>query len=81
MEIRLNIKNTENIDNLSQSDIEEMKTILEALVSTGGLTGVKGGQTIIHFDAFGVFQKIELKYFPWVRKAKSVDTRHDARYN
>lgn len=81
MEIKLNIKNTENLANLTQSDIEEMKAILEALVATGGLTGVKGGQTIIHFDAFGVFQKIELKYFPWVRKSKNVDTRSDARYN
>lgn len=81
MEIKLNIKNTENLASMTQSDIEEMKSILEALVSTGGLTGVKGGQTIIHFDAFGVFQKIELKYFPWVRKAKNIDTRNDSRYN
>lgn len=73
MEIKLNIKNTENLTNMTQSDIEEMKAILEALVATGGLTGVKGGQTIIHFDAFGVFQKIELKYFPWVRKAERKD--------
>ena len=83
MEIKLNIKNTENLTNMNQGDLEEMKQILEALVSTGGLTGVKGGQTIIHFDAFGVFQKIELKYFPWVRKSerKNIDTYHDARYN
>jgi len=82
MEIKLNIKNTENLTNMNQGDLEEMKQILEALVSTGGLTGVKGGQTIIHFDAFGVFQKIELKYFPWVRKSerKNIDTYHDARY-
>lgn len=81
MEIKLNIKNTENLTSLTTSDLEEMKQILEALVSTGGLTGVKGGQTIIHFDAFGVFQKIELKYFPWVRKSKNIDTRSDSRYN
>lgn len=55
---------------MSTSDVEEMKQILEALVATGGLTGVKGGQTIIHFDSMGVFQKIELKYFPWVRKSE-----------
>lgn len=81
MEIKLNIKNTENLTSLTQRDLEEMKQILEALVSTGGLTGVKGGQTIIHFDALGVFQKIELKYFPWVRKAKNIDTQYDTRYN
>lgn len=83
MEIKLNIKNTENLSSMTAGDLDEMKQILEALVSTGGLTGVKGGQTIIHFDAFGVFQKIELKYFPWVRKAerKNIDTRYDSRYN
>lgn len=83
MEIKLTIKNTENLENMTTRDLEEMKQILEALVSTGGLTGVKGGQTIIHFDAFGVFQKIELKYFPWVRKAerKNIDTHNDYRYN
>jgi hypothetical protein len=69
MEIKLNITNTENLTNMSTSDLAEMKQILEALVATGGLTGVKGGQTIIHFDGDGVFQKIELKYFPWVRKS------------
>ena len=73
MEIKLNIKNTENLVNMDANDIGEMKEILEALISSGGLTGVKGGQTIIHFDADGVFQKVELKYFPWVRKSKKFD--------
>ena len=73
MEIKLQIKNTENLLNMTTSDVVEMQAILEALVSSGGLTGVKGGQTIIHFDADGVFQKIELKYFPWVRKTKKFD--------
>lgn len=73
MEIRLFIKNTENLDSMTSSDLNEMKQIIEALIVTGGLTGVKGGQTIIHFDAFGVFQKIELKYFPWVRKSTKTE--------
>lgn len=76
MEIKLQIKNTENLLNMTTSDVVEMQAILEALVSSGGLTGVKGGQTIIHFDADGVFQKIELKYFPWVRKTKKFDGYH-----
>lgn len=73
MEIKLNIKNAVNLNAMCQEDIAEIQTILEALVSSGGLTGVKGGQTIIHFDADGIFQKIELKYFPWVRKSKRFD--------
>ena len=66
MKIELNIQNIENIGNLDKKKVEEIFT---ALISSGGLTGVKGGQTIIHFDGDGVFQKIELKYFPWIRRS------------
>lgn len=69
MELKLYIKNTENIVGLSQSDVKEMEEIVSALITSGGLTGVKGGQTIIHFDAEGIFQKVELKYIPWVRRS------------
>jgi len=65
MRIVLEIQNTENIDNWDTSHAEE---IINALIVSGGLTGVKGGQTIIHFDGDGIFQKIELKYFPWMRR-------------
>jgi hypothetical protein len=68
MKIELDIKNTENLVNLSQSDIQKIKNIVEALVTTGGLTGVKGGQTIIHFDSLGEFQRIQVSYFPWVNR-------------
>lgn len=73
MEIKLNIKNTENLRNLTEVDVLEITEIVEACVTAGGFTGVKGGQTILHFDADGVFQKVELKYFPWVRKSKKFD--------
>ena len=66
MNIQLTIQNTENLGDFDKQKIEE---IFSALLSSGGLTGVKGGQTIIHFDGDGVFQKIELKYFPWMRRA------------
>lgn len=46
----------------------QMEEIVNALISVGGLTGVKGGQTIIHFDADGVFRSVELKYLPWVKR-------------
>lgn len=76
MELKLYIKNTENIEGLAQSDIAEIQEIVSALVTSGGLTGVKGGQTIIHFDADGIFQKVELKYIPWIRRsAKRFDRR------
>jgi len=68
MKFEIDIKNTENIENLSQSDLLKIVNIVEALVTTGGLTGVKGGQTIIHFDALGEFQKIQVSYFPWVNR-------------
>lgn len=68
MEIKLNIQNTENLANLSKSDIYQIETIVNALVASGGCTGVKGGQAIIHFDADGLFQKVQLNYFPWVRR-------------
>lgn len=81
MRIELNIANTENLMGMSKQDLNEITEILEALVASGGLTGVRGGQTIIHFDADGIFQKVELKYFPWVRRSKKIDTPHTSRYN
>ena len=49
--------------------VDQAKQVFNALVSTGALTGVKGGKAIIHFDAEGTFQGIELAYWPW-RKRK-----------
>ena len=68
MKIELEIKNTENIGSMSESDVKQMQEIMNVLITTGGMTGVKGGQTIIHFDAQGIFQRIELKYYPWTRR-------------
>lgn len=68
MKFEIEIHNTENIDSLSDNQIEDIQDIFNALVASGGLTGVKGGQTILHFDGDGIFQKIELKYFPWSRR-------------
>ena len=73
MEITIKFDNTENVASLSQSDLQQIQNICEALVVTGGCTGVKGGKTIIHFDSQGVFQRIQLDYFPWVRR--SLDKR------
>jgi hypothetical protein len=51
-----------------QSKVEQVKQIFDALITTGGLTGVRGGQTIIHFDADGNFQGVQLSYWPWRRR-------------
>lgn len=56
------------VDGASPEEIRRYSEILTALVSCGGLTGVKGGKTIIHFDADGVFQGVELDYWPWRRR-------------
>lgn len=65
----IEIKNLENIGNLSNEQVEKIKEIFTALVSRGGLTGVRGGKTILHFDHEGIFQGIELDYWPY-RKRK-----------
>lgn len=67
-ELKLVIRNTENIGHLNQEDILKITEIITALVSSGGLTGVKGGKTIIHFDAEGHFMGVELDYWPWRRR-------------
>ena len=68
MNIILNIKNTENIQDFTEQDKFRFQEIFEALIASGGLTGVKGGKTIIHFDAEGTFQSVQLDYYPWRRK-------------
>lgn len=65
MEIKLNIKNTENV---GEPDIPKFEEIFTALVASGGLTGVRGGKTIIHFDAEGNFMAVQLDYYPFRRR-------------
>lgn len=68
MKIELNIPNTENITNLTPDQLEQYKEIMVALIQSGGLSGVRGGQTIIHFDQDAVFMGVQLSYWPWKRK-------------
>ena len=58
------------IESISEEETLKFQEILVALIASGGLSGVKGGKTIIHFDADGVFQGIELDYWPWRRRSK-----------
>ena len=69
--MNIEIKNTENIGEWTQEKQQKIEEIIKALISSGGLTGVKGGKTIIHFDGDGIFQGIELAYWPW-RKRKNL---------
>lgn len=58
-----------NIEGIDPETLEKYREIMHALVVSGGLSGVKGGQTIIHFDGQGQFQGVQLSYWPW-RKRK-----------
>lgn len=56
------------IQNEDPIEVQRYKEIFTALLASGGLSGVKGGKTIIHFDGDGVFQGIELDYWTWRRR-------------
>lgn len=49
----------------TQEEVSKINQIFTALVSTGGLSGMKNGSTSIHFDKNGDFQAIRLDYTPW----------------
>lgn len=68
MKLEINIKNTENVGALTKEQVESIQEIVTALITSGGLTGVKGGKTLIHFDANGIFMGVELSYWPWRRR-------------
>jgi len=56
------------IEGNTQEETNKYLEIFQALLKSGGLSGVKGGKTIIHFDADGIFQGIELDYWPYRRR-------------
>ena len=53
-----------------QDQVDKAIEIFEALIRSGGLWGVKGGKTVLHFDAQGLFQGVELDYWPWRRRKR-----------
>lgn len=71
--IQITLQNTENVGTLTPEQVRRVQEIFAALLSSGGLTGVTGGKTILHFDDKGEFRGIELDYWPW--RKRSVD-RH-----
>ena len=60
------------VEGADPQEVARYREILGALISCGGLTGVKGGKTILHFDADGMFQGVELDYWPWRRRKSMV---------
>lgn len=70
MKIELEIKNLENIGKITPEIKNHIEEIFGALIVSGGLTGVKNGRTILHFDGSGVFQGVELDYWPYRRRKK-----------
>lgn len=68
--LTLVITNSENVGIISDDDLVKFQEIMTALITSGGLTGVKGGSTIIHFDALGDFQGVQLDYWPYRRRSQ-----------
>ena len=68
----ITIRNSENVSHFGIEETRKVTEILTALVESGGLTGVKGGKTIIHFDGDGEFMGISLDYWPWRKRRKGV---------
>lgn len=58
------------IDGITPEETLHYQEIMVALVTSGGLSGVKNGKTILHFDKDGVFMGVELQYWPWRRREK-----------
>lgn len=59
----------------NSEEIERFKEIFKALIQSGGLLGVKGGQTILHFNQTGQFVGVQLSYWPYrVKEEKHLST-------
>jgi hypothetical protein len=59
------------IDGIPEDEARHYREIFIALISSGGLTGVKSGQTILHFGPSGEFMGIQLSYWPWKKRVLS----------
>lgn len=68
MKIELDIRNLENVGEITSETRRHFVEIIEALISTGGLSGVRNGSTSIHFDNEGNFMGINMNYWPWRRR-------------
>lgn len=69
MELKLTLTNLENCGPIDDSQIKKFEQIFTTLIQTGGLSGVKSGKTILHFDKFGLFRGVQLDYWPYENRA------------
>ena len=67
-EFKITVRNNENVGSLSPEQVQKFTEIFTALIASGGLTGVRGGKTIIHFGPNAEFMGIELDYWPFRRR-------------
>ena len=67
-ELTIKITNRDNVGTITTEQAHNIQEIMTALIQSGGLTGVRGGKTILHFDAEGAFMGISLDYWPWRRR-------------
>jgi hypothetical protein len=56
------------VEGAAPEELKIYSEIMEALIKTGGLSGMKNGSTNIHFDASGNFMGIRFDYWPWRRR-------------
>lgn len=56
------------VEGASPEQMQKYTEIFSVLIAKGALDGVRGGQAIIHFDADGSFQGVQLSYWPWRRR-------------
>lgn len=59
------------IEGISESEIEQIKEIIAVVLTVGGFSGVKNGNTVLMFDSMGILQKVKLDYNPWSRRHTS----------
>lgn len=67
-ELTIKITNRDNVGTITTEQARNIQEIITALIQSGGLTGVKGGKTILHFDSEGSFMGVELDYWPYRRR-------------
>ena len=60
---------------LDQQEILAIQEIFLALIRVGGLTGVRGGKTVIHFDGEGNFMGVQLDYMPFRRRRSELKVK------
>lgn len=58
-----------DIEGATPEQMVKYTEIFTVLIAKGALDGVRGGQSILHFDSNGEFMGVQLSYWPW-RKRK-----------